>query len=113
MKVLNGVAIFATILVRSCGKLFVMRVLMAIRAGREFHFVNGLLAGGSVTFVTSDSRMFAFERIVRSGVLLHAKLRWLPAFDGVAFRALPLARPRLELAFVRVGGMATCALGKN
>ena len=39
MKVLYGVAALAPILVGSCRKLLVMRVLMAIRARREFHFV--------------------------------------------------------------------------
>jgi hypothetical protein len=37
MKILYGVAILATILVGSGGKLLVMGILVAIRAGREFH----------------------------------------------------------------------------
>jgi len=85
MKVLHGVAILATILVGSGGKLLVMRILVAIRAGCELHFVDRIFAGGSVTFVTSYCRMFSFQRIVRSGVFLDAKLRWLPTVDGMAF----------------------------
>jgi len=46
-------------------------------------------------------------------VLFHAKLRRFPALDGVALRTFSLARPRRELAFVRVGSMAICALGKS
>ena len=113
MKVLYRVAVLAAILVGRGGKLLVMRVLMAIRARRELHFVDSVLAGRRVAFVASDGRMFSFQRIMRCRVLLHAKLRWLPAFDGVALRALSLARPRLELALVRIGRMAICALGKG
>ena len=105
MKVLNRVAILATVLVRRRGKLTVVRVLVAIRASREFHFVNRVLAGRRVTFVAGDGRMLSFERIVRCRVFLHAKLRRLPAFDGVAFRTLSLARPRLELSLVRIRRM--------
>ena len=46
-------------------------------------------------------------------MLLHAKLRGLPALDGVALRTLPFAHSFRELAFVRVGGMAIRALGKS
>ena len=74
MKVLYGVAILATVLVGSGGKLLVMRILMTIRAGRELHFVDRIFAGGRVAFVAGDSCMFPLERIVRSRVLLYAKL---------------------------------------
>jgi len=113
MKVLYGVAVFAAILVRRGGELFVVRVLMAIRARRELHFVDSVLASRRVAFVASDGRMFPLERIMRRCVFLHTKLRWLPAFDRVAFRTLSLARPRLELPFVRIGSMAIRALSKG
>jgi len=113
MEVLYGVAILATILIGSGGKLLVMRVLVAIRARRELHFVEGLLPGRRVAFVAGDSRVFSLERIVRGCVFLHAKMRWLPALDGVALRALALARARLELALVRIGRVAIYALGKG
>ena len=73
MKVLYGMAILATVLVGSGGKLLVMRVLMAIRAGRELHFVDGVLAGRRVAFVASDARVLPFERIMRCRMLFHAK----------------------------------------
>jgi len=57
--------------------------------------------------------MFSLERIVRSRVLLHSKLRWLPAVHGMAFRTLSLARARLELTLVRIGSMTIRALGKG
>jgi len=113
MKVLNGMAILAAVLVWSGGKLLVMRVLMAIRAGREFNFVQSVFAGRRVAFIASDGHMFSFERILRRRVLFHSKLRRLPALNGVALRALSLAGPRLELSFVRIGGMAIHALGES
>jgi len=73
MKVLYGMAILAAVLVGSGGELLVMRILMAIRAGRELHFVDCVLAGRRMAFVASDSRMLSFERIVRRHMLLHAK----------------------------------------
>ena len=113
MKILYRVAILATVLVRRGGKLLVMRILMAIRAGREFHFVDGVFSGRRVALVASNGRMFSFERIMRCRVLLHAKLRWFPPFHGVALRTLSFARPRLELSFMWIGSMANCALGKG
>ena len=106
MKVLYGVAILATILVRGGGKLLVMRILVAIGAGREFHFVDGVFAGWRMAFVAGDDRMLPLERIMRRRVFLDAKLRWLPALNGVALRTLSLAHPRLELSFMRIGRVA-------
>ena len=113
MKIFYGVAVLAAILVGRGGELLVMRILMAIRARRELHFVHSVFSGRRVTFVASDGRMFSLERIMRCGVLPHAKLRWLPSFDRVALRTLSLARPRLELPFVGIGSMAIRALGKG
>jgi len=73
MEILYGVAILAAVLVGSGGKLLVVCVLMAIRTGRELHFVNGIFAGRRVAFVARDGGMLSFERIVRSRVLLHAE----------------------------------------
>jgi len=113
MEVLYGVAILATILVGSGGKLFVMGVLVAIHARRELHFVESILTGRRVAFFAGDGRMFSLERVMRSRVFLHAKLRRLPAIDGVAFRALALTCARLELPFVRIGRMAIQTLAKG
>ena len=106
MEILYGMAILATILVGRRGKLLVMRILVTIRTRRELHLVDGVLAGRRVAFVASNGRMFALQRIMRVCVFFYAKLRWLPAIDCVALRALSFARSRLELPFVRVGGMA-------
>ena len=46
-------------------------------------------------------------------MFLHAKLRWLPAFDRVAFGTFTLARSGLELPFMRIGVVAICALRKG
>jgi len=73
MEILYGVAILAAALVRSGGELFVMRVLMAFGAGRELHFVNRIFARWRVAFVAGDGGMLAFQRIVRSRMLLHAE----------------------------------------
>ena len=64
VKVFYGMTILATIVIRGGGKLLVVRVLMAIRASRELHFVDRILAGRRVTFVTSDGSMFSLERIL-------------------------------------------------
>jgi hypothetical protein len=73
MKVFYRVAIFAAILVRSCCELVVVRILMAIRACAELHFVNGFLAGGRVAFVTGDGCVLSFQGIMGRRMFLHAK----------------------------------------
>lgn len=73
VKIFYGVAIFATILVGSGRKLFVVLVLMAIRARREFHFVLRVFSGRSVALVARNSCMFAIERILRCGVLYYTE----------------------------------------
>jgi len=73
MKILYGVAILAMILVGRGGKLLVMRILMAIHAGRELHLVDRVLAGRRVAFVASDGRMFPLERIMRCRMFFHPK----------------------------------------
>ncbi len=113
MKILYRMAILATILVGRRRKLLVMRILVAIRARRELHFVERVLARRQVAFVASHGRMFSFQRVMRRRVLFHPKLRGLPSLDGVALRALSLAGPRLELPLVRIRRMAIDALRKG
>jgi len=74
MKILHSVAVFAAILVGRGGELFVVRILVAIRARRELHFVDSVFAGRRVAFVASDGRMFPLERIMRCRVFFHPKL---------------------------------------
>ena len=113
MKVLYGMTILATIPVGRVGKLLVVGVLMAVRARRELHFIDRSLPGRDVTFGTSDGGVFTLKRITGTAMCFQAELRWLPAFESVAFRTFSLARPRLKLPFMGIRGVAICALGKG
>jgi hypothetical protein len=112
VKILYRVAVLATILVRRGGELFVVRVLVAIHAGREFHFVYRVFSRGCMAFLTGNYGVFSFERIMRGGVFLHTEFRRLPTVYRMAFRAFAFAGSRLELALVRIRGMAIRALGE-
>ena len=81
MEVGNGMALFATILIRFARKLFVVRVFMAIQTSRELHLINCVLASGYVTFRTFDFGMHALQRVFRCGMLLYAEHGGLPAVD--------------------------------
>jgi hypothetical protein len=63
VKVFYGVAVFTTVLIRGGGELLIVRVLVAIGAGRKFHFVNGVFSCRHVAFLASDGCMFPFQRI--------------------------------------------------
>jgi hypothetical protein len=84
VKVFYGMAILAAILIGSRGKLFVVRILMAIHTRREFHFIQGVFTCRRVAFIAGDGRMFSFERILRRSVFLYTEVRWLPPFNGMA-----------------------------
>jgi hypothetical protein len=73
VEIFYGVAIFATILVRRGGKLIVMGVLMAIHTGGEFDLIQRVFARRRVALVAGHRRMFSFQRILGSGVFLHAE----------------------------------------
>lgn len=73
VKILYRVAILTTVQVGSGGELFVVFILMAIRARRKLHIVLGIFSGWGVTFVTSYGCMFAVERILRCRVLFHSE----------------------------------------
>jgi len=73
MKIFYGMAILTTVLIGSGGKLPVMRILMAIRACRELHFIQSIFVGRGMAFVASDGRVFALKWIARCPVLVHAK----------------------------------------
>ena len=73
MKILYGVAAFAAIIVWRAGKLPVVHVLMAIRAVRELHLVNRVLAGWDVTLVAFHFGVFAFECVPRRSMRLHVE----------------------------------------
>lgn len=73
VKILYGVAIFATVQVRSCRELLVMFILVAVRACSEFHLVLRILARRDMALVAGNGRMLAFERIFRCRVLLYSE----------------------------------------
>ena len=59
MPVDNGVAVFAAVPVRCGSKLVVVCVFVAVGAGRELHFVDGVFAGRSVTLCALYFEVFA------------------------------------------------------
>ena len=73
VEILHRVAILAAILVGRGGELFVMLVLVAIQAGREFHLIDRVFARRRVAFVAGHGRVLSFQRVLRRGVLFHAK----------------------------------------
>ena len=109
LKTLHVVAVFAPVAMGRTGKLPIMRVLVAVRAIRELHLVNGVLARGDMALRALHGGMFALERIPGSLMFLHAKQRRLPTLDPVAFRAFALQGTIRELAvmdiFVAVGAI--------
>lgn len=64
VEILYRVAILATVQVGSGGKLFIVFILMAICARREFHFVLRIFSGRRVAFIASHGRMLAIQRIL-------------------------------------------------
>ena len=102
LKTLHVVAVFAPVAMGRTGKLPIMRVLVAVRATRELHLVNGVLAGGDMALRALHAGMLALERIPGSLMFLHAKRRRLPTLDAVASRAFALQGTVRELAVVRI-----------
>lgn len=102
VEILNGVAAFTAILVRSIGELTAMDVLVAVHAVCKLYIVNSGLAGRKVALRAFHLAMFTFQRVARACVLLHPKQRRFPALDGVAFRAFSLFLAACELALVDV-----------
>lgn len=92
MEILDGVAAFTFVLIRGSDKLAVMGVLVAVRANREFHFINRVLPCRQVTLVTFHLDVLASKRIAGCVVLLHSEERWFPAIHSVTFRAFALPR---------------------
>jgi hypothetical protein len=97
VKVFYGMAILAAVLIGIRGKLFVVRILMAIHTRREFHFIQGVFTCRHVAFIAGDGRMFSFERVLRRSVFLYTEVRRLPAFNGMTLRTFSFARSPLEL----------------
>ncbi len=113
MKVFYRVAILTTILVGSGGKLFVVFILMAIRARREFHFVLCIFSGRRVAFVAGNGCMLSI-----SGYF-DVACSFTPNSDGFHASTVwhsehsPLLDARLELPLVRIDRVAIHALCKS
>ena len=73
MEIHDGVARFATVLVRSLGELSVMRVLVAVRALPKIDFKHRVGARRNMALVAFHSGVFAHQRICRRRMLLHAE----------------------------------------
>ena len=73
VEILYGMAILASISVGRGSKLMVMWVFMAIKAGREFDLVDGVLARGEMALVALHLDVLALQRVGRSVVFLDAK----------------------------------------
>lgn len=59
VKIAHGMAILAFVQMRRRGELAVMSVFMAVRAKREFHLVNGVLAGRKMALGAFHGNVFA------------------------------------------------------
>lgn len=64
VKILNGVAVLALVLIRGGGELAVVRIFVAIRASRELHLVNRVLPCGQMTLVALYFCVLSFQRIL-------------------------------------------------
>ncbi len=110
MKILYGMAVLATILVRRRGELPVVGVLVAIQALRELHLVKGVLTRRKVAFFTCNAGMLSLQWIVRCRMFFHAKLRRFPAIYCMALRAFALAGPGLELTLMGIESVTVHAM---
>lgn len=109
-KIIDRMARFTAVLVRSHHELPVVGILVAVPALRKFHFVNRIRPRGNVALGAFHAGVLAQQRISGSGVLLHSKGAGLPPPFCVTFRALPFARPSFKLALVRIGSVTIHAV---
>lgn len=73
MEIDDGMAVFAAIVVWRGGELVVVSVLVAIEAGGEFHFVDGVFARGNMALGAFHLYVFSLERIAGRVMFLHAE----------------------------------------
>ena len=73
MKILNGVATLAAVLIRRGGELPFVNIFVAVQAGGEFHLVNSILPRWNVALIALNDRVLAQQGILRRGMLFHAK----------------------------------------
>lgn len=113
VKIQNGVAILAFVQIRGGGELAIVRILVAVRAKREFHLVNGVLASGQMALVAGHGDVLALQGIFGGVMLFHPEKRGFPPVDGVTLRAFAFPGTRFELAFMRIGFVAVHAVRKR
>jgi hypothetical protein len=111
--ILNGMAIFAAIVVRSGGKLAVVRILVAIRASRKLHFVNRIFACGNMTLGAFHLDVLAAQWILGGVVFLDPEQRWLPTVDRMTLGAFPFFRTSVKLPLMRIRCVAVFAVSKG
>ena len=63
MKVLDGVAVLAAVLVRRTLELPVVLIFMAIQASRELNLVYGVLASGNMALIALYRCVLPFQGI--------------------------------------------------
>lgn len=73
VKIGNGMAWLALILVRLRGKLPIVGIFVAIHARRKLHLVNRLLARRNVALRALHGDVHPLQRVFRSRVFLHAE----------------------------------------
>lgn len=93
VEILDGVAVLAPVLIRRGRELIVVGILMAVRASRKFHFVNGVFTRRQMALVAFHLDVLAPQGIGRRIMLFHSEERWFPTFHRMTFRALAFLRP--------------------
>ena len=73
IKIFDRVAILAAVPIRRPSELPVVGVLMTVRASRELHLINSVLAGRDMAFPALDRGMLSLQRIASGGVFFHAE----------------------------------------
>lgn len=73
MEIDDGMAVFAAIIVWCGGELIIVGVLVAIEAGGEFHFVDGVFSRGNMALGAFHLDVFSLQRIAGRIVFLNAE----------------------------------------
>ena len=73
MKFDDGVTVLAAVVVWCGGELVVVRVSVAIEARAEFHFVDGVFAGGNMALRAFHGNVLALQRVAGNVVFFNAE----------------------------------------
>jgi len=106
----DAVALLAAILVRCCGKLALVNILMTTTALRLRNSKYGVLSPGNVAFVAFHFDMAALERVSGRGMFFNPECGGLKPVDGMTGGAISAPCPRQKLTFViiRMASGARC-----